>query len=119
MANMETKEKLDIVLDAVEDKKAVDIQVIDLTEVTLIADYFVVCSGTSNTHIKSIVDGVIEKMKERGVKDKRVEGYGQAKWVLLDYGDVVIHVFAPEEREFYDIESLWKKTAARLETAEA
>lgn len=119
MAKLETKEKLDIVLDAVEDKKAVDIQVIDLTEVTLIADYFVVCSGTSNIHIKSIVDGVIEKMKQNGVKNKQMEGYSQARWVLLDYGDVVVHVFAPEEREYYDIESLWKRTAAKLETVEA
>jgi ribosome-associated protein len=119
MAILDTEEKLKIVLDAIEDKKAEDVKVVDLTGLTLIADYFIICSGTSNTHIRSIVDGIIEKMKDQGVKDKRTEGYSQARWVLLDYGDIVIHVFAPEEREYYDIESLWKKTAERLETAEA
>lgn len=119
MAQVDTETKLKIAMDAVEDKKAEDIKVIDLAGKTLMADYFIICSGTSNTHIKSIADGIIEKMKDNGVKNKRLEGYSQAKWVLMDYGDIVIHVFAREEREYYDIESLWQRTMKRIEEAEA
>jgi len=74
----------------------------------------VICSGTSNTHIKAIADGLLIDGKGAGLKKDHAEGYLQAKWVLVDYGDIVVHIFAPEEREYYDIESLWKQTAARL-----
>jgi len=114
MAKLETEKKLDIVRNTVIDQKAVDVEVLDLRGMTLIADYFVVASGTSNIHIRSIVDKVIEKMKEQGQRADRVEGYTEAKWVLVDYGDVVLHVFAPEEREFYGLESLWRATEERL-----
>ena len=90
---------------------------IDVSSRTLIADYFVVCSGTSSTHIKAVADGLIRDGKSEGLKKYGVEGNAQAKWVLVDYGDVIVHIFTPEEREFYDIESLWKETAAKLETA--
>jgi ribosome-associated protein len=88
-----------------------------VSERTLIADYFVIASGTSNTHIKAITDGLVVEGKQRGIRKDRVEGYSEARWVLVDYGDVVVHIMAPEEREFYDLESLWKETAARLEGA--
>lgn len=101
----------------VAEKKAEDIEVIDLRNRTLIADYFVVCTGTSNTHIKAIADGLLSDGRNEGLKKTHVEGYSQAKWVLVDYGDIVVHVFAREEREYYDIESLWKATAAKLESA--
>lgn len=99
------------------EKKAENVEVVDLTERTIIADYFVVCSGTSNTHIKAITDGLLVDGKQRGLRKEHVEGYSQAKWVLVDYGDVVVHIFAPEEREYYDIESLWQRTVARLGSA--
>ena len=91
-------------------------EVIGLHERTLIADYFIVCSGTSNIHIRSIADGLVIDGKKEGIRKDGVEGYAEAKWVLVDYGDIVIHIFAPEEREFYDIESLWRETAARRES---
>lgn len=95
-----------------------DVEVIEVTNRTLLADYFVVCSGTSNTHIKAIADGLIIDGKAVGLRKEHAEGYAEAKWVLVDYGDIVVHIFAPEEREFYDIESLWRETAAvRLEGA--
>lgn len=84
---------------------------------TLLADYFVICTGTSNTHIKALADALIVDGKSEGIKKDRVEGYSDAKWILIDYGDVVVHVFAREEREYYDIESLWKETVVRLESA--
>jgi ribosome-associated protein len=112
---IETEQKLEIVRKLLEAKKADEIEVIDLKDRTLIADYFVICSGTSNTHIKAIADGLLVDGKDVGLKKDRVEGYAQGRWVLVDYGDVVVHIFAREEREFYDIESLWKATAVKLD----
>lgn len=114
MTKLETEEKLNLVKDAVEDRKAENVEVLDLRERTLIADYFVLASGTSNVHIRGIVDSVLDKMKGRGERAARIEGYAEGRWVLLDYGDVVLHVFAPEEREFYDLETLWRATAEKL-----
>ncbi len=88
---------------------------IDLRERTPIADYFVTCTGTSNTHIKAIADGLLVEGKAGGLEKSHVEGYTQARWVLVDYGDIVVHIFAREEREYYDIESLWQATAAKLD----
>lgn len=115
---IETQQKLEIVRRLLAEKKADEIEVIDLRDRTLIADYFVVCSGTSNTHIKAIADGLLADGKQEGLKKDHVEGYAQARWVLVDYGDIVVHIFAREEREFYDIESLWKATVAKLEIRE-
>jgi ribosome-associated protein len=91
--------------------------VIEIGRRTLVADFFVVASGTSSTHIKAIADGLVVDGKQRGLKKDRVEGYKEARWVLVDYGDIVVHIFAPEERTFYDIESLWKETAIKLGAA--
>ncbi len=90
---------------------------IDVSDRTLVADYFVIASGNSNTHIKAITDGLVVDGKQRGIRKDHVEGYSEARWVLVDYGDIVVHIMAPEEREYYDIESLWRETAARLEGA--
>ncbi|MEN6521516.1 MAG: ribosome silencing factor [Armatimonadota bacterium] len=114
MTNLETDKRLEIVRNAVVDQKAENVEVIDLRDRTIIADYFVLASGTSNVHIRAIVDKTLERMKEQGQRADRVEGYSEAKWVLVDYGDVVLHVFAPEERDFYDLESLWRATEERL-----
>lgn len=114
---IETQQKLELVKKLLNEKKADEIEVIDLQGRTLVADYFVICSGTSNTHIKAIADGLLVEGKNEGLKKDRVEGYTQARWVLVDYGDIVVHIFAREEREYYDIESLWKATAVKLESA--
>lgn len=90
---------------------------IDVSGRTLVTDYFVICSGNSNTHIKAIADGLLVDGKAKGVRKIGMEGYAQARWVLVDYGDVVVHIFAPEERKYYDIESLWRQTVAKLESA--
>lgn len=118
MIKLDANQKLSIIQDALEEIKADDIEVMHLEGRTLIADYFIVASGTSNIHIRSIVDKVIEKLKAQKVRPYQVEGYNEAKWVLVDYGDVVLHVFAKEEREFYDLESLWRATGERLEQTE-
>jgi ribosome-associated protein len=90
------------------DKKALDIVELDLRGVIDYTDYFVVCSGTSDRQVKAISDGILYGLKERHeVRPERVEGLGQARWVLMDYLDVIVHIFVPEVREYYALERLW------------
>ncbi|MFB3883359.1 MAG: ribosome silencing factor [Armatimonadota bacterium] len=88
-------------------KRAVNPVVLDLREITFITDYFVICHGTSNVHIRALSEAVLDALKEAGVRPAGVEGREGARWVLLDYGDVIVHIFAEEEREFYSLERLW------------
>jgi ribosome-associated protein len=90
-----------------EEKKARDISVIDIRNVTVMADYFVICSGTSTTHIKAIADEIDFKLGELGLTANHREGYDTARWILLDYDDVIIHLFHQEDRDFYNLERLW------------
>lgn len=90
-----------------EDKKAVDIEVIDISKLTTLADYFIICSGTSTTHIKALTDELEKGMETAGIKCLRKEGYDTAKWVLVDFGDLIVHIFQHDYREFYDIERIW------------
>jgi ribosome-associated protein len=99
---------LDTALDALDDKKAKDVRAIDISHLTTIAHYFVMASGTSVTHIKSLADNVEEKLKEKGLNPLHIEGYNTARWILMDYGDVVVHIFHEEDREFYGLERLWQ-----------
>ncbi|HHY39083.1 MAG TPA: ribosome silencing factor [Clostridia bacterium] len=92
---------------AARDKKAKRITVLDLREITVIADYFVICTGNSLVQVRAIVDHVLEKLDEMGIKPHHVEGLQRGRWVLLDYESVVVHVFHRLEREFYDLERLW------------
>lgn len=114
MTTIDTEKKLEILKDAIEDKKAEDIEVIDLRSRSLMADYFVIACGTSNVHIRSIADNAIDKMRAAGARQTHNEGYKEAKWILVDFGDLILHVFAREERDFYDLESLWKATEQAL-----
>lgn len=95
------------VVHAMQDKKARDISTIDIQNITVITDYFVLCSGTSTTHIKAIADEIEFKLSEIGIETYHKEGYDTARWILLDYADVVIHVFHEEDRAFYNLERLW------------
>lgn len=97
-----------------ESKKAIDINVIDVDKVTVLADTFVVCSGTSVPHVKALVDELEEKLEEVGVKAIRKEGYNTARWILLDFGNVVVHVFHRDERDYYDLDSLWEDGTIRI-----
>ena len=110
---LETEEKLAIAENALVDHRAVKPVVLDMRELTVITDYFVICHGTSSVHIRGLADGVVEAMEERGVRAYGVEGYQQAQWVLLDYGDIVVHVMAADEREFYSLERLWSDAPRR------
>jgi ribosome-associated protein len=96
---------------AAEDKKANYITTLNLRGKTLIADYFVICSGTSNVHIRAIADGIMEEMEKFGIRQSALEGYSEGSWVLLDYGDVVAHIMSEEHRSFYKLEGLWGTAA--------
>ncbi|MEZ0326186.1 MAG: ribosome silencing factor [Fimbriimonas sp.] len=104
---MTTEEKLQRIIDAADDLKAERIETLNVREKTSIADYFVVCGGTSDRHVQSIADHVAEKLGEAKEKPTRVEG-DRSGWVLQDYGDVILHVMREEQRQFYDLETLWK-----------
>jgi ribosome-associated protein len=96
-----------IVIDALEDLKGRDIQCLDVREITDITDYMIVASGTSSRHVKSMVDSVVVKCKERGVQPIGVEGEESGEWILVDLVDILVHVMLPATREFYDLERLW------------
>jgi len=88
-------------------KKANDVVLMDLRKVSSMADYFLICSGDVDLHVKAIVDEIKSQLRDRKVKPWHVEGYQNLSWVLMDYVDVVVHVFRPEMREFYNLEKLW------------
>jgi ribosome-associated protein len=98
---------IEVIAEVLEDKKAKDTEIIDIKELTILADYFIICSGTSTRHVKSLADAVEEKLEELGIFKSNKEGYDSAGWILLDYGDVVVHIFREEERQYYNIERLW------------
>jgi ribosome-associated protein len=110
-------ETLRVVLACLDDMKAEDITTIDLTGKTSIGDYMVVASGRSQRHVGAVADNVVEKIEDAGVPRVRVEGMKQSDWVLIDAGDVIVHVFRPEVRGFYNLEKMWaaggKAKAAR------
>jgi ribosome-associated protein len=93
---------------AAESKKATDLKVLDLTAVTSFADYFVICTGANQRQVQAIGDEVALQLKETGELPNSVEGYTQAEWVLLDYGDLLIHVFSTKARDYYGLERLWR-----------
>ncbi|MEQ3451559.1 ribosome silencing factor [Enterococcus cecorum] len=98
---------LEVAVKAVDDKHAQDIIALDVREVSLLADYFVICSGNTDRRINAIVDEVVEQAYKNQMDVKRVEGKEASKWVLIDLGDVIVHVFNQNEREFYQLEKLW------------
>ena len=105
-----TKDEVEeVVRKAIDEVKGVDVKILDLREIeNTVCDYFIICTGTSNTHV-SAISGIIQKHVGKSIKEKpwHVEGENNAEWILIDYVDVVVHVFQKHVREFYDIESLW------------
>ncbi len=97
---------------AAESKKAIDIKVLDLRRVTSFTDYFIICTGTNPRHVQAISDEIEAKLKLEGYLPLSLEGYNNAEWVLLDYGDYLVHVFSEKARLFYDLERLWRHAEA-------
>ena len=104
---MEIKRIAEKAHEILEDKKARNIEIIEITQVSTLADYFIICSGTSTIHNKTIADELDDKMGEAGFNLLHKEGYESARWILLDFGEVVIHIFHEEDRSFYNLERLW------------
>jgi ribosome-associated protein len=98
---------MNMVVQAVEDKKAMNVVVLNLKGISLIADYFVICHGNSDTQVQAIATEIRKKADEAGIPIRGIEGFDSARWVLVDLGDVVVHVFHRDEREYYNIERLW------------
>jgi ribosome-associated protein len=92
---------------ALVDKRAVAPVLLDMRDITLITDYFLICHGTSSVHVRALSDAVLDSLKAVGLRPDGVEGRNEAQWVLLDYGDLIVHVLGEEEREFYSLERLW------------
>jgi ribosome-associated protein len=109
--------QIDAAVDAAHDKKALDLVVLDLRQTGGFTEFFVICSGANARQIRAIADAVLERLAADGVKPAHVEGYDRSEWVLLDYFDFVVHVFAPETRMFYGLERLWGN-AERIERYE-
>lgn len=103
-----SKEMVKLAVAALEDKKAEDIKIIDITEVSVLADYFVIASGMNRNQVQALVDNVEESLGKAGYPSRQVEGYQSANWILLDYGDIIVHVFDAENRLFYDLERIWR-----------
>ena len=93
---------------AIDDKKGQDIKVIDIHNVSVIADYFVIASGTNSNQVQAIVDNVEEQLGRAGFEAKQIEGNRKSSWILMDYGEVIVHVFDEENRLFYDLERIWR-----------
>lgn len=104
---MTQKEIISTAITALDSKKAENIQLIGIKDLTIIADYFIIANGTSTTQTKALADEVEFKLSEKGLKPTRTEGYSGANWVILDYSDIVIHIFYKETREYYSLERLW------------
>jgi len=104
---LNTNEAIKVAVKALDDKKAKDIEVIKITDLTSVADYFIICSATSSTHAKTLADEVEEALKEDEGRIFHKEGYRDTSWILIDYSDIVIHIFYGESRDFYNLEHLW------------
>ncbi|MCI5529970.1 MAG: ribosome silencing factor [Blautia sp.] len=102
------KEMAQLACKAIDDKKGKDIKVIDIHEVSVIADYFVIASASNQNQVQAIVDNVEEQLGRAGFEAKQVEGTRNSSWVLMDYGDMIVHVFDEENRLFYDLERIWR-----------
>ena len=99
---------LKTVINALQDKKAENIQIIDIHEISTVADYFVITSGSNRSQVQALADNVEEKLAANEIRTKNIEGYNTANWILLDYRDILIHIFDKESRGFYDLEHLWR-----------
>ncbi len=102
------KELAQMAIEALKDKKAEDVRVIDISQVSVLADYFIIANGSNKNQIQTLSDNVEEKLGRAGYFLKQKEGYTNANWVLLDFGDIIIHIFDRENRLFYDLERIWR-----------
>ena len=103
-----SKEMTRLAIQALEDKKGNDIRVIDIQDVSIIADYFIIASGNNRNQVQTMADNAEEVLGRAGFEPRQLEGYGTASWILMDYNDIIIHIFSEEDRLFYDLERIWR-----------
>lgn len=103
-----SKEMTKLAIQALEDKKAEDIHIIDISEISVIADYFIIAGGNNGNQVQALIDNVDDTLGRAGYLDRKVEGYNTANWVLMDYKDIIVHVFDKENRLFYNLERIWR-----------
>lgn len=104
---MTSKEMARITIAALEDKKGKDIKVIDISNVSVMADYFIIASGTNRNQVQALSNNVEEKLQENKIHPRQIEGYQTANWILMDFNDVIVHIFNEEDRLFYNLEKIW------------
>ncbi len=106
---MEESKKIALcAVEALEDKKAEDITILDISTVSVLADYFIIANGNNRNQVQAMADNVEEALGKEGHHPKQVEGYQTANWILMDYKDIIVHVFSKEDRAFYDLERIWR-----------
>lgn len=105
---MNSKEMAKLAIEALSDKKAEDLSIIDISEVSVIADYFIIASGTNRNQLQAMADNVDETLGRKGSPVKQIEGYDSANWILMDFGDIIVHLFDKENRLYYDLERIWR-----------
>lgn len=103
-----SEEMVRIAYDALDEKLGLDIQILKIDEISVIADYLVIAGGRNQNQLNAMIDLVAEKMEQAGYRSRRIEGNKNSTWVLMDYGDVIVHVFSEEDRLFYDLEHIWR-----------
>lgn len=103
-----SREMTRLAIQALEDKKAEDIRIIDISQVSILADYFIIASGTNRSQIQAMTDNVSEVLGRFGTALRQVEGYDTANWILMDFGDIIVHIFDKENRLFYNLERIWQ-----------
>jgi len=101
------KETLAFINEVLDSKKAIDIRILDISRISSFANYFIICSGANEKHIQTLADEVREKLGEKGVNPAHVEGFQNASWILMEYFDIIVHIFSLEAREYYELERLW------------
>ncbi len=104
----ESKKMAKIAVDALEDKKAQDLTILDISGVSVIADYFIIASGSNRNQVQAMADNAEEELGRAGYEPKQIEGYQSANWILMDYKDIILHIFSEEDRSFYDLERIWR-----------
>ena len=104
---MDSKQIAKIAFDALEDKKGVNIKIIDISNISILADYFIIAGGTNENQVKALADNVEEELAKADITPKQIDDYNNANWILMDYQDVIIHIFNEQDRLFFDLERIW------------
>ena len=116
MTQKQSKEMAQLAYKALDDKKARDIRILDISEISVLADYFLIASGSNKNQVQAMVDNVQEELHKAGFSPRQIEGYQTASWILLDYGDIIVHIFDEENRLFYDLERIWRDGSVTNDT---